>query len=295
MAKGKKKAGKQAKTQAKKQAGSQADAPRPRRPTKEPGEPCPLCEKKSPLFWHGRRVLCASCIEDNTHVAERGEITMANLVRGGVALFRDVGWVVVALILGYSIISKAILYAAALEDETQLAASYAREILGLIFVAAAFDIGLTRLDGETPSLRSSLSRGVQKFLPLFLAQSLQGLIVLVHGLFLLIPGVVKALSYAVVTPLVVSGEAGAVSCLHESWRRMNGHRKNIAPLMLVLWIPFVLAQYFGLVLFQDPGALERSPALMVVDAVYPVLDIPWLFVALSLHAKLRRDFRISAD
>jgi hypothetical protein len=288
MAKGKKKTGKKTGKKTEQMA-------RPQKAAKTPREPCPLCGENAPLFWHGRRILCASCIEENTHAAERGELSMANLVKGAVALSREVGLVVVALILGYSLISKGILHAAALEEHTYLAASIAREIIGLIFVAAAFDIGLTRLDGETPLLRRSLSVGAQKFLPLFLAQSLQGLIVLVHGFFLIVPGVVKALSYAVVTPLVASGEAGAISCLYESARRMNGHRKNIAPLMLVLWLPTVVAQGLGFVLFQDPSLLDSSPALMLLDAAYPLLDIPWLFVALCLHAKLRRDFRLAAD
>ena len=257
--------------------------------------PCPECGQAADLYWHGRRVLCESCIEKNTHEAERGDISMGNLVKGAMALFRDVGWAVVALILTYSFVSKAILHALAFDDNTYLAASFAQEIIGLIFLAAAFDLGLTRLDGEIPSMRRSLEQGVRKFLPLFLAQILQGLIVIVHGLFLVIPGVVKALSYAVVTPLVVSGEAGAISCLHESWRRMHGHRKQIAPLMLALWLPTIFAQYFGMVLFEAPTLLEESPGLMVLDAGYPLLDIPWLFVALTLHAKLRARFRISAD
>ena len=170
-----------------------------------------------------------------------------------------------------------------------------QQIIGLIFVAAAFDLGLTRLDGETPSVSGSLTLGLRKFLPLFLAILLQQLIVMVHSFFLIVPGIVKALSYSVIVPLVVSGEAGAISCLHESWLRLHGHRKNIAPLMIALWLPTLVASYFSMGLLADPNALSESPLLIAVDVLYPLLDIPWLFVALTLHARLRKHFRLAAE
>ncbi len=137
---------------------------------------------------------------------------------------------------------------------------------------------------------------MRKFLPALLTNALAGMIILVHFILLVIPGVVKSLSYAIVMPLVISGESGAISSLHESWKRMKGHRTALAPVVIVIWvIPFLVIQYVGSVALLEPAAVEAVPAFGVVEAVYPLFEIPWLFVALSIHAKLRARHRISAD
>jgi hypothetical protein len=60
-------------------------------------------------------------------------------------------------------------------------------------------------------------------------------------------------------------------------------------------LPFLLVQYVGTVTMMQPEAVESSPVLAVLEAVYPLFEIPWLFVALSIHAKLRARHRLAAD
>ncbi len=270
-------------------------SPKPEKRTVE-HEPCPSCGEARPLFWHGRRVLCEACIEDNTHAAERGEVTGSEVIRGAVALFRDVGWWVVGLIAGYTLVTTVALKYAALDESVQIPIAFGVEIVGLLFTVTAYDLGLRALDGEERSLAASFGIGIRKFLPALLAQSLAGMIIVLHFVFLIVPGIVKSLSYAIVMPLVISGEAGAISCLHESYKRMKGHRKALAPLVIVVWVlPFLVIQYVGSVALLAPEAVSDSPAFATLDAVYPLFEIPWLFIALSIHAKLRARHRISAD
>ncbi|RLB48105.1 MAG: hypothetical protein DRJ42_23985 [Deltaproteobacteria bacterium] len=258
-------------------------------------EPCPACGETRELYWHGRRVLCESCVDNNTHEAERGEITIREVVSGALALFREVGSRVIAVTLAFSIPLALVHVVFDLSDDAAMIFAFGSPFVFYLVYGLTFDLGLTVLDGETPKLGSSLGVAVRKFLPLALANQLQILIVAIHTVLLIVPGIIKAASYALVMPLVISGEAGAISCLHESGRRMHGYRAKMLPLLAVLWLPFLAIQVYGLATLANLDAgIADAPTNPFVDILFPLTEIPWIFVTLSLHAKLRARFRIRA-
>lgn len=263
--------------------------------TKRPTESCPGCGEDRELYWHGRRVLCEACIEVNTHDAERGEITVREVVAGALALFREVGSRAVAATLAFSIPLALVNVVFELSSEASLIFAFASPFVFYLVYGLTFDLGLSVLDGEEPKLASSLGVAVRKFLPLALANQLQILIIAVHTVLLVIPGIMKAASLTLVMPLVISGEAGAISCLHESGRRMRGHRAKMLPLLFVLWLPFIGMQFYGLAsLATLESGLGDAPTNPILDVLFPLTEIPWIFITLSLHAKLRGRFRIRA-
>ena len=60
-------------------------------------------------------------------------------------------------------------------------------------------------------------------------------------------------------------------------------------------LPFFLVQYVGSVALLEPEAVASQPLFAVMDAILPLFELPFIFVSLSIHAKLRARHRISAD
>jgi hypothetical protein len=139
--------------------------------------------------------------------------------------------------------------------------------------------------------------GAKKIPALFLASLVQQLIVLVHTLLLIVPGLMKAASYAVLFPLVVSDEAGPLAGLEESRRRMQGHRLAAFPALFVVWLPSLFVLLYSLSLGASSGGHASRPAWAtevdtIIAVVAPLLDLAWAFTVLALHAKLRGAHRL---
>jgi hypothetical protein len=265
------------------------------------GTPCPVCGEARELFWHGRRYLCEPCYERTRHPVETGPITTGSLFAGAWLLAREAGPKVLLVTLFFS--APAVAFSAfgeSLVPEEQGIVW----VIGLGFVQAfalpvATDLGLSALDRETPRLRASLGVGLRRFIHLWFGLQIEGLIVAVYGIFLLAPGFVKASSYALLTPLIVSEEAGPISALEESSRRMHGHRRAAFPALLLVWLPFLASQVYQLA-FGPLTRSESTPAWAsevdpYLTLAWPLCDLVWLFVVLALHAKTRSEHRVPFD
>ena len=82
----------------------------------------------------------------------------------------------------------------------------------------------------------------------------------------------------------------------ESRRRMHGHRRAAFPALLLVWLPGLAAAVHTLGFGSIGASPELRPAWAnEVDAIaaiaYPLLELPWVFVVLALHAKLRGEHR----
>jgi hypothetical protein len=263
-------------------------------------EACASCGASRELFWHGRRKICEACIEERAHPAELGPVTMSSVVAGARAIARDAGGPMVLLALGFALPGLLFELYAGGSREVSIGWSFLIGFIQVIGMGAVFDLGLRVLDREPPDYGAAVRTGLTKSLPLFLAIQIQQLIVVVHLVFLVAPAFMKAASYAVLVPLVVGDEAGPIQALSESTKRMHGHRKAVFPLLLAVWLPTIAMLFFELafnlerkpIFADDPGA---DWALRVgITILFPLLDLLWVLVALSLHAKLRHGLRLPA-
>ena len=92
----------------------------------------------------------------------------------------------------------------------------------------------------------------------------------------------------------VAGEAGAISCLYESTKRMESHRKALAPLLVATWIPFLVGEYLSTVAMVRPELSEEMSWIALAMPLLSLAGLAWLFVVLALHAKLRARHRLRA-
>lgn len=155
------------------------------------------------------------------------------------------------------------------------------------------------LSGKTPSVGASLRRAVGRYLSLLGASLQSSIFTLLYLLLLIVPGVLKALSYAVVLPVVMLEDKGASASLARSTQLMDGHRTAAFLAMLVL-APLALGPFA--LLIAQPAWLETANARAGMDLLKIVLGLPLevmsvvLFVdATRAHTAFRREVFADAD
>jgi len=173
-------------------------------------------------------------------------------------------------------------------------------LVAIVGSAAAIHIALEHVGGRpSPSMPRALRVGVSSWLGLLAAGIFAGLIVLFFGLLLIVPGVLRALSYAMISPLVVSGECYGVDALEESRRRMRGHRLQALWAYVAVFLPMILWQGLYLAIFGAQRAFGTgaelpplSTAERTLDAffnvLYPLFDLPVTLLAVVLYSEVPR-------
>lgn len=255
-------------------------------------EPCPRCGTYAELRWHGRRELCEDCIERVKHPIETTPVTAGEILSGTTQLLGAVG--LPALLVTVLIQLPAAALIASGDAGTVLTALYG--LVSIFGTGVVIDLALQHIDREKKIRIVAAARvALGSWLGLIAAGLISGLIVMVFALLLIVPGILKALSYAIVYPLVVAGDAGGVDSLALSKERMKGHRTQAFLAFLVAWLVpitgyIVFAVMQGAMPTLDPSAMV-PPGQRMVHAAYTVLDavlyLPVTFVSIVLHAKLR--------
>jgi len=264
------------------------------------GETCPRCGSYAALRWHGRRrQLCDECIERVRHPLESAPAT-------GGAVLAGVGQLLAAtgprLAFAAALIQVPLAALILLTDLPATALSlYA--FVSLLGTGAVIDLALRVIDDERAAVGAAYRVALQKWLGMIAAEIFAGLIILAFALLLLVPGIVRALSYAIVLPLIVDGEAHGVDALETSRKRMRGHRLQALLAYAVAFVPGIASYALYLAIATalsgaDVGALvvgeplvDYPSSLRLLDALdmllYPIFELPVVLTAVVLHAKLR--------
>lgn len=172
-------------------------------------------------------------------------------------------------------------------------------LVTIVGAAAAIHLALQHLRREkTLSMKAALGRAVSCWIGLIAAGLIAGLMIMAFALALVIPGVMRALSYALIAPLIVSGDAYGIDACDVSRRRMKGHRWPAFFAYLVAWLPAVAWQAAYLMFVDVEQVLGRAPAVdpelgerLVAagfTALYPLCDLPLSFLSVALYWQLRR-------
>lgn len=102
-------------------------------------------------------------------------------------------------------------------------------IVSLVLCVAAggyviFVLKFTR--GENPTMNDIIECAKERWGTILVAGIVTGLIVFLWSLLLIIPGIIAAFSYAMVSFIVVDSNMGAMDCLKKSKEIMNGHKMD---------------------------------------------------------------------
>jgi hypothetical protein len=167
-------------------------------------------------------------------------------------------------------------------------------LVTLIGTGMVIDLALQHVTDERTSIASAARTSLRAYVGLLFAALISSLVVGVFLLLLVIPGILRALSYAIVLPLIIDGDARSTDALGLSRDRMKGHR---GPAFLAFLAVYALpAVWFAL--NADVALAGLSPdatlaaGLEVRMSVYALVDallaIPITLLGVVLHLKLRR-------
>ncbi|MCS6797930.1 MAG: hypothetical protein NZ898_05295 [Myxococcota bacterium] len=121
-----------------------------------------------------------------------------------------------------------------------------------VVLGAVLALAIDTLDGGAGRIGPALRAGIGSVLGLVVAGLFSQLAILIFLLLLVIPGVLRYLSYLLVYPLVVSGESGGFDALRLSAERMRGRRAAAGGAVLLTGWPMLLAMGIDWVVYGDP-------------------------------------------
>ncbi len=133
---------------------------------------------------------------------------------------------------------------------------------------------IRRLNGEGFVVTECLSDAFALLFPLIGVSLLQGLIILVGGVFCLIPGLVALTMLYVSTPALVIEKTGVIDALGRSYNLTSGHLLRIFGIILVLFLlnlVLVLPVQFSTVGFVPAGATVSSMKLFICGSTLMAL------------------------
>lgn len=178
-------------------------------------------------------------------------------------------------------------------------------IFGMVSTAAVIHMARNALYEEPIDPKGSVLEALKSFADIFVANWLTGLIVFFFFLLLIIPGVLKSLSYAIVVPIVLFESHSGLDALKASAARMLGSRSSAfmaylatsLPALLVFGFFFLMAFIASAVdAFVDPNGLTApiiSDALfdqmaIVVGGLVTVALLPLHLLTFVLYVRTRK-------
>lgn len=260
---------------------------------------CSRCGKRSELFWHGRRELCVRCIERVKHPIETSPVTVANVLGGAARLMGAVG-LQAALVTA---LFQLPLVALILWTDAGAILSMIWAMVSLVGTGAVIDLALQHVAGEeSVRIGRAIGVGARAWVGLFFVALVSSLVIGVGFLLLVVPGIFFALSYALIFPLIVDGDAKSTDAMGLSRQRMKGHRWTALFVFALVYLPpilwLVLMGPAGAAGGLDPRAVI-PPELRPMSAAYVLVDallaLPIAFVSVVLHLKLRRPLASTAE
>lgn len=157
---------------------------------------------------------------------------------------------------------EAIMNAAVVNPRAEAINTVVSIVIGII-TAGYVNYVLTFVRNGSASIDDIMDTIKKKWLQILLANILVGIIVFAFSLLLVIPGIVRALAYAMVTYIIVDSDLEAKDALKKSREMMNGYKWdyfvfNLSFIGWFLLVPFT----FGIIL------IWLIPYMNVAEALY---------------------------
>jgi hypothetical protein len=146
--------------------------------------------------------------------------------------------------------------------------------------------------GERRDVVTALRRAGRRYLSLLGASLQAAIITVLYLLLLIVPGIRKALSFAVVLPVVMLEDERASAALRRSEQLMDGHRMTALLPMIVVSLPSLCAEVAPLIVPSlQAGALGATVGLLASVLTVPleVLGVVLYAAALRSHAQFRQE------
>jgi hypothetical protein len=172
---------------------------------------------------------------------------------------------------------------------TQLLVTAFSILLYLVATGAIITAGMAVLRGERASLGACLQRAITAFLPLFILSILMFFAIGIASLFLLVPGIILYMMWAVAPQVLIVERASILGSLKRSADLTSGSRWRIFGLLLVVWgsiIVFSSILTFFVVMMGGFG-LVASLVLMLLRFVSGTLVQAFMLsINTALYAEL---------
>jgi hypothetical protein len=172
-------------------------------------------------------------------------------------------------------------------------------VLGVLNSGAIVWLVHGAIHGERRGPFACLRRAASRYVSL-LGASLQAAIgTLAYLLLLVVPGILKALSYSVVLPVVLLEDRRASAALARSTRLMDGHRLAVALASIVL-LPLAAGPFAASQLWPslDGSALARAASSLatgVLQLPFDVLGVVLYVESVRAHTDLHAEVFANAD
>lgn len=143
-----------------------------------------------------------------------------------------------------------------------------------LFLATATWMIAETLADRTPSLSEAIRRGLELFVPLLAVHILYTLGIMVSMVLLVVPGIIVALMWSFVTPVLVVERTGLIDTFQRSRDLTRGHRWALLGLIVVYSL-VVVALEWAIFQVSAPGKAFVGAALVPINAfgVVPALTV----------------------
>lgn len=266
-------------------------------PEPAPPPPCERCGTFAELHAIAGRRLCTSCL-DRVHAIERAPMTVGAVLSGVLDLLKRIGLPAsVLLVLVDLPIGVAELW---LQPPGAVSNVY-NLLVSIVAQGAVLVMAHGAVTGESPvGMLPALGASLRRWPSLVWTQLLVNVVTVFGALLCLIPGIIAALGFTAVLPVVLHERGSGSNVLRTSWDHMKGHKGAVFAAYLVAAIPIVVfvgvfavsAAVAVLGTVDEPAAAERSsPAYLAAEAAFtllvPAFVTPIALVPAVVYAKLR--------
>lgn len=270
-----------------------AEAPAPGVTGASERTPCERCGDFAELVDYDGHRLCADCMGRLSEI-ERTPPTVGNLLCDTARILGRVGPTAALIVICFDL--PMVLLEVFVPDLPSIASTLWGATVSVVGSGAVLWLAHRAIRGEGADPRVALSRAGERASGLIGANFLSAIVTLLYSLLLFVPGIVRALSLALVLPIALHEGADANTALRASTDRMKGHRA-VALVAYLLWGSLGvagIALYLGLSFLFEPPAILVIPealtrALLVgAGALLPVFMLPVSCTTAVLYAKTLR-------
>jgi hypothetical protein len=169
-----------------------------------------------------------------------------------------------------------------------------------LFIAAATWVSAQTLEGRPPSFEETMREGLRWALPVLIVQALYLLGMMAGMVLLVVPGIIVALMWVLVSQTLVVERLGIIDAFKRSRVLTKGHRWTLLGL-LILYTLIVVALEWVIFQITTPGmsfvqaANAPANAYGVVPLITALSGPPTMVVTTAIYMRLSSGHRAPAD